>query len=82
MHLRLASSQGTLLLSILDVSQIIGQITMGFLSNRFEPITPMVGSTLYSSAVVLFPWRSSESFAYLLIFCLLYGLFAGGYSVL
>jgi hypothetical protein len=42
----------------------------------------MIGSTLYSSAVVLFAWRSSESFASLLIFCLLYGLFAGGYSVL
>jgi sugar phosphate permease len=55
---------------------------MGFLSDRFEPIIPMVGSTLYSSAVVLFAWRSSESFTSLLIFCLLYGLFAGGYSVL
>ncbi len=55
---------------------------MGFLSDRFEPITPIVGSTLYFSAVVLLAWRSSESFASLLFFCLLYGLFASSYSVL
>jgi len=54
---------------------------MGYLSDRFEPIAPMIGSTLYSCAVVLW-WRSSKSFASLLTFCLLYGLFAGGYSVL
>jgi MFS family permease len=55
---------------------------MGYLSDRFEPIAPMIGSTLYSCAVVLYTWYSSKSFASLLIFCLLYGLFAGGYSVL
>jgi hypothetical protein len=55
---------------------------MGYLSDRFEPIAPMIGSTLYSYAVVLCAWRSSKSFASLLSFCLLYGLFAGGYSVL
>jgi hypothetical protein len=42
----------------------------------------MVGLTLYSCAVVLCAWRSSKSFASLLTFCLLYRLFAGGYSVL
>ena len=55
---------------------------MGYLSDRFEPIAPMVGSTLYSCGVVFYAWYSSKSFASLLIFCLLYGLFAGGYSVL
>jgi sugar phosphate permease len=55
---------------------------MGYLSDRFEPIAPMIGSTLCSCAVVIYTWYSSKSFASLLIFCLLYGLFAGGYSVL
>jgi len=55
---------------------------MGYLSDRLEPIVPMIGSTLYSCTVVLCAWRSSKSFASLLAFSLLYGLFAGGYSVL
>jgi len=42
----------------------------------------MIGSTLYSYAVVLYTWYSSKSFASLLIFYLLYGLFASSYSVL
>jgi hypothetical protein len=42
----------------------------------------MVGSTICSSIVVLCVWDFSNTFPSLLIFGLLYGFFAGGYSVL
>jgi MFS family permease len=78
----LSTSQGTLILSILNVAQIIGQLGTGFVSDRFDPILPMVGSTLCSAVIVLCVWGFSTSFAPLLIFGFTYGLFAGGYSVL
>lgn len=55
---------------------------MGYLSDRFEPIALIIGLIIYSYAIVLCAWRSSKSFASLLTFCLLYGLFASGYNVL
>ena len=55
---------------------------MGYLSDHSGPLAPMVGSTICSSIVVLCVWDFSNTFPSLLIFCLLYGFFAGGYSVL
>lgn len=55
---------------------------MGYLSDRSGPLAPMVGSTICSSIVVLCVWDFSNTFPSLIIFGLLYGFFAGGYSVL
>ena len=55
---------------------------MGYLSDRSGPLALMVGSMFCSSIVVLYIWDFNNTFPSLLIFCLLYGLFAGGYSVL
>jgi predicted MFS family arabinose efflux permease len=55
---------------------------MGYLSDRSGPLAPMIGSTICSSFVVLCVWGFSNTFPSLLIFGLLYRLFAGGFSVL
>jgi MFS family permease len=74
--------QGTLTLSLLNLTQILGQIIMGFLSDRTSFHIPMALSTLLTSVSVLLVWGFSKGVAPLLVFSMLYGLFAGGYSVL
>jgi sugar phosphate permease len=55
---------------------------MGYLSDCSGPLAPIVGLMICSSIVVLCVWDFSNTFPSLLIFCLLYGFFAGRYSVL
>ncbi|PVH75956.1 MFS general substrate transporter [Cadophora sp. DSE1049] len=78
----LSAAQGTIVLSALNVCQIISQLSMGYASDLFNPIAPMVVSTMFSGVVVLGIWGSSNGFILLLTFGILYGLFSGGYSVL
>jgi hypothetical protein len=78
----LSASKAASVLSALNIAQIIGQISMGYLSDRSNTIFLMMGSTLSSGVAVLCIWGFSKNFDSLLIFGLLYGLFAGGYSVL
>lgn len=78
----LSATQGTIVLSALNVCQILSQLSMGYVSDRFSPIVPMVVSTMFSGIAVLGIWGSSNGFILLLTFGILYGLLSGGYSVL
>jgi len=55
---------------------------MDYLSDRSGPLALIVGLTIFSSIIILCVWDFNNTFPSLLIFDLLYGFFAGRYSVL
>ena len=78
----LSPSQGTLILSLLNVAQIIGQISVGYVSDLLSPEIPMIASAFLSCLACIFVWGFFETIGPLIVFGLLYGIVAGGYSVL
>jgi hypothetical protein len=55
---------------------------MGYLSDHYDAHIPMLLSSFLSALSVFLLWGFSKSLGPLLIFSILYGVFAGGYSVL
>jgi MFS family permease len=80
--LAMTSLQSTLVLSMFNLASIFGQIIVGLLSDRFGAMPPLLYSTLIGAGSVCFLWGFSKSFAFLATFSIVYGLTAGGYSVL
>ncbi|KAI9819269.1 MAG: hypothetical protein M1827_007425 [Pycnora praestabilis] len=85
--LGLSSSRSALLLALMNLGQVLGQVALGYLSDRTTIYLPLTLSTLISSTAVYTLWGLSSTpnvhaFATLVAFALLYGYFAGGYSVL
>lgn len=70
------------MLSLLNVSQIAGQIGMGHLADRYDTHIPLFLSPFFTALSVFLIWGFSKSLGALLVFSILYGVFAGGYSVL
>ena len=77
-----SDTQGTLLLAVMNLMQVFGQVFMGYISDKYQHYLLMLGSALFSASAVLFLWGFGGNFASLIAFAILYGAFAGGYSVL
>jgi len=80
--LGLSSFQATLVLSLLNLTSVFGQVMLGHLADRKGSTMPLFWSTFVGAASVGFLWGFSQNFASLVIFSIVYGLTAGGYSVL
>ena len=81
--LGLSSRIGALLLAIMSISQVFGQFTFGYLSDRKVGIhVLMVISTAVAATAVLALWGLAHSFALLCIFVMIYGFFGAGYTAL
>jgi MFS family permease len=78
--LNLPTSNGTLLLSLVSTSSVISAILTGLLIDRLHVTTVILISTLGATTSILLVWGFSSSLPLLIIFALLYGLFAGGFS--
>jgi sugar phosphate permease len=74
--------QGTIILSMTNVTTMVSQIGLGYIADRCDPLILMFGSTFLSALATVFLWGLSKAFPAFLLFGMLYGLFAGGYSVL
>lgn len=76
----LTSTQGALLLALMSVSQVLGQLTFGYLSDRKLPLNLLtLASTFISAVAVLALWGLAHSFPLLVVFALVYGFFGAGY---
>jgi predicted MFS family arabinose efflux permease len=76
----LSATQGALLLALLSVSQVLGQFSFGYLSDRRLPLNVLlVTSTVVSAVASLALWRFARSLAPLVVFSLFYGFFGAGY---
>ncbi|EXJ74679.1 uncharacterized protein A1O5_01372 [Cladophialophora psammophila CBS 110553] len=79
----LSSRQGSLLLAIMCVSQVLGQFSFGYLSDRRLSVTVLCfASTLVPAAAVFALWGLARTFAMLSAFGLIYGFFGAGYTAL
>jgi predicted MFS family arabinose efflux permease len=76
----LSAFQGALLLGLMSVSQIVGQFTFGYLSDRRVPLNILITiSLLVASAATFTLWGVAHSLAPLVAFALFYGVFGAGY---
>jgi predicted MFS family arabinose efflux permease len=76
----LSSAKGALLLALLSLSQVLGQFSFGYLSDRRIPLNSLIlVSTLMSAVATMALWGFAKSLAVLITFSLVYGFFGAGY---
>jgi predicted MFS family arabinose efflux permease len=79
----LSSTQGALLLALMAVSQVVGQTSFGYLSDRRVSINVLAGASSVVAAVAVYTcWGLAQSFGILIAFSLIYGFFGAGYTAL
>jgi MFS family permease len=74
---------GTIVFSLLNGTQVFAQFVVGVASDKFKfsPVVIAAVSSLVSASFLVL-WLYARSFAALLAFAIMFGFFAGGYSVL
>lgn len=82
LDLSLPPIQSTIVLSIFNLASVFGQIGLGWLSDNCDIYLVMFGSTSISTVAVYLLWGLSKSFGVLVAFAIIYGLSAGGFSVM
>jgi MFS family permease len=76
----LSSSKGALLLALLSISQVLGQLSFGYLSDhRLNLNLLLIISTLVSAISSLALWGLARSLVVLMVFSFVYGFFGAGY---
>lgn len=79
----LSVSKGALLLTLMSISQVAGQFTFGYLSDKKVSMNALMTISLSVAAIATFSaWGSAGSLTPLIIFALLYGFFGAGYTAL
>ncbi|EME41766.1 hypothetical protein DOTSEDRAFT_73984 [Dothistroma septosporum NZE10] len=77
------ATKGAALLSCMSVAQVFGQISFGYLSDRKLPISLLAALTTFAaSAAVFTSWGLAHTFEVLVVFALIYGFFAAGYTAM
>lgn len=81
--LGLSTTLAGLLLAIMSVSQVAGQFTFGYLSDKKVSLNLlMLVSLVVSGAATFSAWGAAQSIAPLVIFALLYGFFGAAYTAM
>ncbi|KAK4556597.1 hypothetical protein LTR86_006168 [Recurvomyces mirabilis] len=79
----LSSIQGALLLALMSISQVAGQSSYGYLSDGSVSLDVLAASAALVPGVAAFTaWGLSHTFAVLVVFAIIYGFFAAGYTAL
>ncbi|KAK5724355.1 hypothetical protein LTR15_004400 [Elasticomyces elasticus] len=77
----MTSTNGVVLLATMSISQVVGQLSFGYLSDRNVPINVLITSpTTIACIAVYTSWGLAHTFNVLLVFSLLYGFFGAGYT--
>lgn len=71
---------GTLLIAIFNFASAPGGLVIGMLGDRFASTTVILISSLGSAIGVFIFWGLSAHVALLIVFTIIYGFFAGGFS--
>ncbi|TWU78522.1 hypothetical protein ED733_001003 [Metarhizium rileyi] len=81
--LGLDTKYGALLLAVMSVAQVLGQFTFGVLSDRNVSLGLLTAvSTVTSGVAALTLWGFATSLPLLVVFALVYGFFAAGYTAM
>ena len=78
--LKLSSLHSALLVSVLNLSSVVGTILIGSLTDHLHPTSVILVSALGSALSVFLIWGFALSTPVIYIFALTYGIFAGGYA--
>ena len=79
----MSSTQGALLLALMATSQVLGQTTFGYLSDRRISINALAGTSAVVAAVAVYTcWGMAHSFNTMVAFSITYGFFGAGYTAL
>ena len=79
----LSATKGAALLSVMSVAQVFGQISFGYLSDRRISISLLAALTTFAASVAVFTsWGLAHTFDVLVVFALIYGFFAAGYTAM
>ena len=79
----LSATQGAVLLALMSVTQVLGQMSFGYLSDGKVPLNVLaLSSTLVAGAAVYGCWGVAHSFPVMIVFSLIYGFFGAGYTAL
>ncbi|KAF2148596.1 MFS general substrate transporter [Myriangium duriaei CBS 260.36] len=77
------NQQGALLLTLMSVSQTLGQFLFGYLSDRKLSLDMLIGtSTVITGVATLVLWGSSHSFPPLIGFVIIYGFFGSAFTAM
>ncbi|KZM23686.1 transmembrane transport [Ascochyta rabiei] len=75
-----SNSVSALTLILINIAAVFGCVAMGGIVDRWHISTCILVSTIGSTLSVFLLWGFSTSLPLLLVFCVVYGLFAGSYS--
>ena len=79
--LGLGANSGAILLAIMSISQVAGQFTFGYLSDRKVPVNILaLLSTTMAAIACLAIWRNASSLPILVVFAIFYGFFGAGFT--
>ncbi|KAI9709157.1 MAG: hypothetical protein M1828_002548 [Chrysothrix sp. TS-e1954] len=80
--LGLKQSQGDFLLSVLALAQVLGQMSLGHLSDMVNVHIPVSLAVCVPAAAVFFLWGPAKTVTPLIMFSLVYNSFGAAFSVL
>ncbi|KAH6712061.1 major facilitator superfamily domain-containing protein [Leptodontidium sp. MPI-SDFR-AT-0119] len=81
--LGLSATEGALILAIMSISQTLGQFAVGFMTDKKFPVTGLVmGCSVMATIAVLAIWGLAKSLHLLILFSIVYGVFASAFSPL
>lgn len=79
----LTASQGALLLAVMSISQVAGQMTFGYLSDRKIAIEVLTSSSTMVAAVAVYTcWGFAHSMPVMVVFAMLWGFAGTGFTAL
>lgn len=71
---------GAVLIAVFALASVPGSFSLGLLGDRLKPTTVILISSLGSTIAVFLFWGLAAHIALLVVFVILYGFFAGGFS--
>jgi len=79
----MSTTQGAVLLAVMSVAQVLGQFSFGWLSDGKLPINLLAAVAAFVGAAAAYTgWGLAHSFPVLIVFAIVYGFFAAGYTAL
>jgi MFS family permease len=79
----LSSTSGALILAVMSLSQVLGQFSCGYLSDKKMSVSALAVTCSVVSTVATFAlWGMAKNLALLIVFGILFGFFAYGFTTM
>lgn len=81
--LGLSATEGALILAIMSIAQTLGQFAFGFMTDKQFSVSGLVtGCSVMATIAVLAIWGLAKSLGLLILFSIIYGVFAYAFSTM